>query len=108
MSRVKVSHATVIWVLGRVLRPVTRRRWASLQLEAEALLRQDHPERCLIGRGAFRDHAVYQLMGFQAICGQPVDSVSGGDMPGDINCRACRHRLNKAAGVVMREQGATA
>lgn len=106
MSRVRMSEATLIWVLGRALRPVTRRRWAALQQEAEALLRQDRPERCLVGTGALRDHAVYQLLGFSAICGQPVSSVSGGDMPGDIDCWACRRRLSKAAGVVMREEKA--
>lgn len=103
-----LSRSAVIWILRRALRPVSsahRRRWVRLQAEAEATLRRELPGRCWIGRGAMRDHAVYNLLGFYSICGQPVGYSVSGDMPGDIDCWSCRRRLNKAAGMLIRETG---
>src|SRR6476620_9875784 len=104
MSRTKLSDATVMWVLGRALYPIARHRWAGLRSQAKEMLTQDNPRRCLIGHGALRDHAVCHLMAFQSICGQPVNNVTGGDLPGDIDCWTCLRMLNRAARSITHEK----
>jgi hypothetical protein len=103
MSRTKFSEATAMWVLGRVFRPIAGRRWAGLRSQAREVLTRDNPRRCLIGHGAVRDHAVCHLMAFQSICGQPVNNITGGDLPGDIDCWTCLRMLNRAGRAINKE-----
>ena len=111
MRHLTIRRGAVIWTLRRTLRfvsPAHRRRWVRLHAEANLILLADMPERCWVGRGAIKQHAVYNLLGFYSICGQPVGNCVGGDMPYDINCWSCLRRLNKAAGVLNREREAAA
>lgn len=98
MSRVEFSHASVVWVAGRALRPVTGGRWRVLHEQAKLLVaEQNRPDRILLGHGALRDHAVYKVLDFESICGQPVGEITGGDMPRDITCWTCLIMLGRAA-----------
>ena len=97
MSRVTFGFASAVWVAGRALRPVTGGRWRVLHEQAKLMVaEQDQPDRILLGHGALRDHAVYKVLNFEAICGQPVGEITGGDMPKDITCWTCLIMLGRA------------
>lgn len=111
MTHLTIRRGAAIWILRRTLRFVSsdhRQRWVRLHAEANAILLADRPERCWVGRGAVKSHAVYNLLGFYAICGQPVEDCISKNMPYGINCWSCLRRLNKAAGVLNREREAAA